>query len=204
MSASRTLKSLLLATALLASAGSASAADTFVLDPTHTAITWDISHFGFSHPSGKFMSVDGAVVLDEKNPQNSSVNVTIALAEMNTGVTKLDEHLKSKDFFDLEHFPTAKYVSSKVNVTSPNTATVDGELTLHGVTKPVTLSVKLNKLAENFFKKQTAGFTATTTLKRSDFGMNTYLPGLGDEITIAIESEANIKTDEAAKAAIAK
>ncbi len=180
--------------AVLASAVSptAFAAESYKLDPTHTAITWHISHFDFSRPSGKFMNVDGVISLDQQAPEKSSVNVTIPVSEINTGVAKLDEHLKSKDFFDVEAFPTAKFESTEVKMGENNTAKVTGNLTLHGVTKPVTLDVKLNKVAENMMKKQTAGFTATTTLKRSDFGISAYLPGLGDDVTIDIESEANL------------
>lgn len=182
----------LLALAAVANTAPALAADSYTLDASHTAITWHINHFGFSNPSGKFMNVEGAVVLDEKNPADSKVNVTIPVGKVETGVAKLDEHIKGKDFFDVEKFPTATFVSEKVDVTGNDAAKVQGILTLHGVAKPVTLEVKLNKLGENFFKKKTAGFTASTTIKRSDFGITNYLPGLGDEVRIDIESEANI------------
>jgi len=181
--------SLLLASAM---ALPAHAAETYVLDPSHTAIQWNVDHFGFSKPSGKFMNVDGKVLLDEKEPANSSVEVTIPVAAGLSGVPKLDEHLQGPDFFDTAKFPTATFKSDKVELTGKDTAKVTGTLTLHGVSKPVVLDVKLNKLDINMFKKKTAGFTATTTIKRSDFGIVTYLPALGDEVTIQIESEANL------------
>jgi polyisoprenoid-binding protein YceI len=168
------------------------AADTYKLDPFHTAIGFHINHFGFSNPSGKFMNVDGTLLLDEKNPAASKVTATIPIATVDTGVAKLDEHLKTKDFFDAETYPTATFVSDKIDVTGKDTAKVHGILTLRGVAKPVTLDVKLNRLAENMMKKQTAGFTASTTLKRSDFGMSTFVPALGDDIRIDIETEANL------------
>lgn len=168
------------------------AAETFVFDPTHTAITFHINHFGFSTPSGKFMNVEGSVKLDEKNPSASSVDVTIPIGKLETGVPKLDEHLMAKDFFDVATYPTATFKSEKVEVTSANSAKVTGNLTLHGITRPVTLDVKLNKIAENMMKKRTAGFTASTTLRRSEFGMSTYIPNLADEVRIDIESEANL------------
>jgi polyisoprenoid-binding protein YceI len=168
------------------------AADSYTLDPMHTAVVWHINHFGFSNPSGKFMNAAGTLVLDQKNPGASKVTVTIPIATIDTGIAKLDEHLKSKDFFDADAFPTATFTSDKVDVTGKDTAAVHGVLTVHGVSKPLVLNVTLNKIGENMFKKPTAGFSATATLKRSDFGMTTYLPGLGDDIRLDIESEANL------------
>jgi len=140
---------------LLTPIATASQAETYTLDPMHTTVNWSINHFGFSNPSGKFSQVEGTLVLDEAKPENSKVNVTIAINNLVT-------------------------------------AQVQGVLTLHGVSKPVLLEVKLNKIGDNMMKKKTAGFSATTTLHRSDFGMSAYLPGLGDEVKIGIESEANI------------
>jgi polyisoprenoid-binding protein YceI len=118
--------------------------------------------------------------------------VTIPLANLLTGIPKLDEHLASKDFFDAATYPTATFVSTKVTLTGKETAKVEGNLTVHGVTKPEVLHVTLNKIGENMFKKPTAGFSATATIKRSDFGLTTYLPALSDEVKLYIESEANI------------
>ena len=169
----------------------AQASETYTLDPNHTAILWHVNHFGFSTPSGKFMSAKGTVTLDEANPAASSVSVTIAIDGMNSGIPKLDEHLKSPDFFDVAKFPTAYFVSKKIEVTGKNTAKVEGDLTLHGVTKSVILDVTLNKIGENMMKLKTAGFSASTILKRSEFGMTAYVPNLGDEVKLEIESEAN-------------
>ncbi|MAI62046.1 MAG: polyisoprenoid-binding protein [Micavibrio sp. TMED27] len=186
-----TARILLASAALTSFALPALAADTYTLDPMHTAVTWHLNHFGFSNPSGKFMNADGVVVLDQENPAASKVNITIPVAAIDSGVPKLDEHLKSKDFFDVEAFPTASFVSTKVEVTGENTAIVHGNLTLHGVTKPVDLDVKLNKLGENMMNKETAGFSATAMIKRSDFGIVMYLPALSDDVRLDIEVEAN-------------
>lgn len=187
-------QSMSLAVFLMAVSGGAQAAsETYTLDPTHTAVIWHINHFGFSTPSGKFMSASGSVVLDEANPSASSVNVTIDVAGgINSGVAKLDEHLKTPDFFDVAKFPSATFISKSVEVTAKDTAKVTGDLTLHGITKPVVLDVKLNQIGQNMKGLKTAGFSASTTIKRSDFGMSTYVPNLGDEIKIDIESEANL------------
>jgi polyisoprenoid-binding protein YceI len=167
------------------------AADRYELDVTHTNIVWQANHFGFSSPSGKFVKSEGVVVLDETKPEKSSVTVTIDTASLRTGIEKFDEHLKSKDFLEVEKYTTAKFVSTKVDVTGKNTANVTGDFTLHGITKPVVLEVTLNKIGESpASKKHTAGFSATTTIKRSDFGMEYALPGVSDLVNIDIEAEA--------------
>jgi polyisoprenoid-binding protein YceI len=169
----------------------AEAADTFTLDPSHTYVQWYINHFGFSNPSGKWMA-SGTVKLDEKNPQDSKVTATIKIADIVTGIKELDKHLQEKSFFDTAHFPTATFVSNKVDITGHDQATVYGILTLHGVSKPITLKVKLNKMGANpISNKQAVGFSATTQIKRSDFGMNAYLPDLSDEVKINIEAEGS-------------
>ncbi len=178
----------------IAFAGSAqAAAETYTLDPSHTGVNWSINHFGFSNPTGKFAMVQGSLVLDEAQPANSKVTATITIANLVTGDAKLEEHLKGKDFFDAEQFPLATFVSDKVDLVGKDDAKVQGTLTLHGVSKPVVLDVKLNKIGINMMKKKTAGFSITTELKRSDFGMNAYLPNLGDDVKISIESEANLQ-----------
>jgi len=185
------LRLLLSLTLSLPFVGSAQASDTYTLDPGHSYVLWRISHFGFSNPTGKWYA-NGTIILDETKPENSQVKVTIDTATIDTGIPKLDEHLKSKDFFDVKEYPTATFVSNKVKMTGKDSAKVFGTLTLHGVSKPVVLDVKLNKLGMNpVSNKFTAGFSAKTTLKRSDFGIKAYLPGLGDEVKIDIESEAN-------------
>lgn len=169
----------------------AQAADTYTLDPQHTYVLWHVNHFGFSNPSGKWM-VNGTVTLDKDHPQNSKVNVSIKMADIVTGIDELDKHLKGSLFFNVAQYPIATFVSDKVILTHDNSAKVQGVLTLRGVSKPITLLVKLNKAGINpITNKMTAGFTATTTLKRSDFGMTTLLPGVGDDVTIEIEAEAS-------------
>jgi polyisoprenoid-binding protein YceI len=190
----KTIRSAMLAASALALSFvlPAQAAETYKLDPMHTQVVWSINHFGFSNPSGKFASIDGTLTLDEAKPEDSKVTATITIANLFTGLDKLNEHLLSDKFFDAKQFPTATFTSTKVETTGKDTAKVTGDLTVHGVTKPVVLDVTLNKIGENMMKKKTAGFSATTTIKRSDFGMTTYLPMLGDEVKLSIESEANL------------
>jgi len=173
----------------------AQAADTFALDPSHTYVLWRIGHLGFSVQAGKWYA-NGALVLDKEKPENSKVNVTIQVADIVTGLPELDKHLKGKQFFDVAQFPTATFVSNKVDVTGKDTAKVYGTLTVHGVAKLVTLDVKLNQTGVNpLTNKMTAGFSATTKIKRSDFGMNTLIPSLADEVELDIEAEA-VKSDK--------
>jgi polyisoprenoid-binding protein YceI len=164
--------------------------EAFTFDPLHTYVLWHINHFGFSNPSGKWFA-EGTLNLDEAKPQNSKVNVVIHIDSMVTGIPELDKHLKGPLFFDAAKFPTATFVSSKINVTGKKTAKVQGTLTVHGVSKPVMLDVTLNNIGINpISNKMSVGFSASTTIKRSDFGITTLLPGLSDEVKINIEAEA--------------
>ncbi|WP_392537115.1 YceI family protein [Legionella sp. 227] len=166
------------------------APETYTLDKNHTFVLWSIDHLGFSTQYGKWYGT-GQLILDKDNPSQSKVNVKIDVADMVTGIPELDKHLKSKLFFDTEHFPTATFVSNKVTPKGDNKATVDGTLTLRGVSKPVVLDVTLNKEGMNpISNKMSVGFTATTTINRSDFGINAFLPSVGDKVTLSIGAEA--------------
>lgn len=166
------------------------AADKFILDNQHSYVLWEIEHMGFSKQVGKWY-VDGSVLLDKEHPDQSKVEATVDIAHVITGIPELDKHLKGKSFFNVEAFPKATFTSTKVDVINDKSAKVTGTLTLHGVSKPVTLMVTLNKADKNpMTNKMGVGFTANTTIKRSDFGMNEYLPNLGDEVTIQIGAEA--------------
>lgn len=189
------------ATVLISSAGFAGAAKaepvTYTLDPAHTNVVWQANHFGFSNPSGKLAKVSGEVTLDEKNPDKSSVHAIINTASNETGSASFNEHLANDKFFNSQKFPTAEFKSTKVELTGKDTAKVTGDLTFLGITKPVILDVKLNKIGENPISKlPTVGFSAKTTVKRSDFGMDYFVatpekPGVSDDVQISIETEAN-------------
>ena len=184
------LLSLSTATALL-TAPAAQAADTYILDPHHTNIVWHADHFGFSTQSGKFPLVNGTLLLDEADPAKSKIQVNLDTAKLATGDAKFDEHLKSKDFFDVATYPLANFSSTKVTKTGESTAQVEGTLTLHGVSRQIVLDVTLNKKGDNpITNKASVGFTATTTIKRSDFGISYALPGVSDEVKLDIAAEA--------------
>lgn len=191
------MKKLFLLLALITFPISANAANIYKFDPNHTNITWSANHFGFSNPSGKFAESDGAIVLDESNPNNSKVEITIKTTSITTGLPEFDNHLKGANFLNVAKFPTAKFVSTQVISQGTNMAKVTGNLTLLGVTKPVILDVRLNKLALNpFSQKKTAGFSAKTSISRSEFGMNFGVPGVSNEVKINIEAEAVLSTTE--------
>lgn len=172
---------------------SARAADTYTLDPAHTTVIWQANHFGFSNPHGLFSMIEGTVTLDETAPEKSHVNVTVNTGNLFAGNPKFEDHLKSKDFFNVGEFPTATFKSTKVEKTGDNTAKVTGNLTMLGITKPLTLDVTLNKKGEHFMTKApTVGFSATGVIKRSEWGMNFGIPGVSDEVPITIEAEGNM------------
>ncbi len=175
--------------ALVASA-SAFAADTYKLDANHTSVTFQYTHFGFSHPTGKFMNAVGSVTLDDATPANSSVEVSFDINGINTGVAALDTHLKSADFFDAAKFPTATFKSTQVELTGENTANVTGDLTVHGITQSTVLAVTFNKKAFNPALFKTGyGFSATAHLSRKAFGLGNLEPIVGDDIDLIIDAE---------------
>lgn len=191
-----TMKGLLTAAAvaLATATSSALAADTYDFDTAHTDVVFNISHFGYSDTWGRFNEVDGTVTLDKDDLAGSSVEVTIQAASIDTNHKKRDEHLRSADFLNVKEFPTITFKSTKVDPTGEMTAKVTGDLTIHGTTKPVILDVTVNKIAPHplpdYNNVETAGLSARTTIKRSEFGVDAFVPAVGDEMEIIIEVEA--------------
>lgn len=166
------------------------AVENLTLDPQHTYVLWQINHLGFSEQAGKWYA-SGTLILDKEFLQKTKLNVTIKTADVVTGLPELDKHLQGKLFFDSAQYPTATFVSNKIVAIGKKSAKVSGTLTIRGISKPVTLIVKLNKVDKSpITDKMTYGFSATATIKRSDFGMTTFLPSLGDEVKLDIEAEA--------------
>ncbi|MEP7042638.1 MAG: YceI family protein [Dokdonella sp.] len=168
------------------------AAATYTLEPNYTQGVFRWDHLGFSHPAAQFGQGEGTLEFDQADPTRSSVKVTIPLASMSTGVADLDEDFRSPDFFDIARFPSATFTSRKVERgAAPGQLKVSGELSLHGVNKPIVLDVALIKVGKNARTDlPTVGFEATATLKRSDFGLGKYIPQVGDEIRMQIISQA--------------
>lgn len=177
---------------------------TYTLDPTHTDVLVEWTHFGFSKPSAHFGITEGKLVYDADDASKSSVEVTIPVTAIDTFVPKLDEHLKGADFFDAGKFPTATFKSTSVAAAGTNKLTVTGDLTVKGITKPVTLDVTLNGAGEHpMAKKQAIGFSATGTIKRTDFGVGAYAPNVSDDVQLRITTEGTLADAPATDAAAA-
>jgi len=186
------VKHVLAAALLSVLAAPAFAAPTqYTIDPNHSQVRVGWNHFGFSNLEARFDTVAGTFTYDPDNVSASSVEATIDIGSLDSGVADLDEHLKSGDFFDAAKFGTATYKSTAVSAAGEGKLKVEGELTVHGVTKPVTLDVTVNKIGPHgMTKKPSAGFDATAALKRSDFGVGQYAPNVSDEISVEITVEA--------------
>ncbi|GJD92196.1 Protein YceI [Methylobacterium hispanicum] len=162
-------------------------AGTYAVDPNHTQVGWRVSHMGFSNYAGGFSDVSGTLELQPKNPAAAKLSVKIPVASVTTTSAKLTDELKGDQWLDAAKFPDMTFVSTKVVPAGKDHAKVTGDLTLHGVTKPVTLDVTLVGAGTNpLNKKTTVGFEATGKLKRSEFGVKTYVPLIGDELHLTI------------------
>ena len=182
---------LVLATLIAAASFPALAADKYDIDPTHTQVQFTYNHMGFSNITGRFDEVGGEFLFDAADPSKSSVSITIPVASISTGVEKLDEHLLKADFFDAAQFPTATFKSTGIVAAGAGKWAVAGDLTIHGVTRPVVLDVTLNGMGEHPMRKVPAvGFDASARIKRSEFGVGAYVPAVGDEVTLSITVEA--------------
>jgi len=161
----------------------------YVVEPSHTRVQFAVSHIGFTQFFGDFTGAKGSLLLDPQNLANSKVDITLPVASVSTTNATLDGELKSADWLDAATYPTIRFVSTKVVRTAPDKATITGELTLHGVTKPVELQASFNGSGVNpLDKAYTVGFDATGKFKRSDFGVKTYLPMIGDETSVRISA----------------
>lgn len=169
------------------------ASGTYQLDPTHTGVLVQWTHFGFSQPSAHFGISEGTLTWDAADASKSSVAVTIPVTAIDSFVPALDEHLKKADFFDAAKFPNASFKSTSVAAAGTNKLTVTGDLTIKDITRPVTLEVTLNGAGEHpMLKKQAIGFTATGTIKRSDFGVGAFAPNVSDEVQLRITTEGTL------------
>ncbi len=161
----------------------------YVIEPSHTRILFSVSHLGFTTWYGDFSHATGTARIDPAHPAASRVEVSVPADSVTTTNQVLDGELKSADWFDAGRFPNITFTSRKLTVLGPNRGEISGDLTLHGVTRPVTLQVRFNGSGTNpMDKAYTAGFEAVGKIKRSDFGVAKYVPLVGDEVTLIISA----------------
>ena len=187
------MKALLLPALLaLTLAGPATAA-TYEIDARHTQVEFTYTHFGLSHLSARLNQVTGSFDFDPTEPAKSSIEVQVPMASLSTGVPRLDTHLNSADFFDAAQFPNASFKSKAVKVLGKDRLSVSGDLTIHGVTRPVVFDVVINGQGPHPARKTPAvGLDATTTIKRSDFGVGGFPQAAADEVKVRISMEAAV------------
>ncbi|MCK9284449.1 MAG: YceI family protein [Rhodocyclaceae bacterium] len=188
------MKKALMFVALAASTVSATpafaAAETYALERNHTYPRFSYNHLGYSVQLSRFDKTTGTVVID-REAKTGSLDVTIDTTSVSTGSKDFDEHIQAADFLDTATYPTATYKSSKLVFTGDALTAIEGQLTLKGVTKPVTLAVTSFRCAPHpIMKKDACGANATATVKRSDFNAGKYAPLVGDEVTLSIAVEA--------------
>lgn len=189
------MKTTLLLLALLAAAPSIARGDIYQIDPDQSRIAFRVRHF-LGEAKGRFHQFSGTIALDRARPERSSVNVTIAVRSIDTKIHKRDEHLLSADFFDAARFPEIIFRSRKAMPAGPDQGDITGELTMHGVTRPLTLQVKLlTPLSGDSIPARTRWLVNASPIKRKEFGLAfsktaEALSGIGQEITPAIEIEA--------------
>lgn len=185
------LKSMLFALGLSCSCGAWAGQETYTFDPSHTYPYFAINHLGFSTLYGRFNKTSGRLLVDRES-KLASLELVIDAASIDTGHQKRDEHLRSPDFFNVGEFPFITFRSLSAKFEGDVATSVDGELTLHGVTKPVTVAIEFMRCADHPMDKAkyVCGFGASAQINRSDFGMKYGLPAIGDEVRLIFEVEA--------------
>ncbi|NKB16459.1 MAG: YceI family protein [Sphingomonadales bacterium] len=184
---------LLTATALAAliAAPAMAAPEAYKLDPSHSQIVFSYNHLGYSTGYGVFSGFNGEIAFDQADPAASSVTVSFPVKSMLTGWEARFEHFMSPDFFGAADDEMVSFTSTAIEVTGEKTAKITGELTLNGVTKPVVLDAVLNLVSDHPMEgKPWAGFSATTVLLRSDYGLGMFAPFVSDEVRVEVSVEA--------------
>ncbi len=161
----------------------------YKVEPSHTRILFAVSHMGFSTWYGNFTGASGALTLDPAAPARSAIEIHVPVASVSTTNARLDGELQDAKWLDAEKFAEMTFKSGKVTPTGTDTADIEGELTLHGVTRPLTLHATFNGAGVNIMDKHyTVGFNATGKIKRSDFGVKTYVPLIGDDVDLILSA----------------
>ncbi len=173
---------------VLASAALAPAQTNFKIDNVHSFVLFKVGHLGVSNAWGRFNDPQGIVVWDDNDPSKGKVEVTLQADKIDTGNAKRDQHLKSPDFFNAKQFPTLTFKSNAITKKGEAEYEVSGDFTVHGVTRPMTLTVRKIGEADTQMGHR-AGWETSFTVKRSDFGMNFMPGGIGDEVTMHVAIE---------------
>lgn len=183
------LFSALLAVSMLTLIGT-STADEYKIDTTHSSSIFRIKHMNVSYSYGRFNDISGTVQWDDAKPTEGSLKVEVKVASIDTNDEKRDAHLKNADFFDAEKFPTITFQSKSIKKTADDKFEVAGELMMHGVTKPLTVTLEKSGGGPDPWGGQRVGFETTFTVKRSDFGMDKMMNGVGDDVRMIVAIEA--------------
>jgi len=168
------------------------AADIYVIEPAHTSIIFGVSHLGYSYVYGRFNKAKGGYVLDRENPAASQFQLTIDAASIDTNDAKRDQHLKGPDFFNVKQFPIISFQSTGVTVEKAEKGEVyniTGDLTIHGVTRKVTLPAQKLGEGKGMGNEFRSGFLCQTSINRSEFGMTNMAPMIGDEVAVTVSFE---------------
>ncbi|MDE2596637.1 MAG: YceI family protein [Sphingomonadales bacterium] len=165
------------------------AAGTYTVDGSHATVLAKVVHLGFSTTTVRFDQVSGTLTYDPAKAEAAAASITVATGSLNSGFAARDEHLKGPGFFNAAAFPNATFASTRLVKTGADTADLPGQLTLLGVTKPLTLHVKFNGFGKGMDGKTRVGFSATGAIKRSDFGMKTFLGPVADDVALEIDAE---------------
>jgi polyisoprenoid-binding protein YceI len=168
----------------------AQAADTYKVDTVHSTVIFRIKHMNTSYFNGRFNALSGTIALDEQNPASSVIDLKMTSDSIDTGDAKRDQHVKGPDFLNVKQFPTITFKSKQVSKSASGSYDVTGDLTLHGVTKPITIKLEPTGAGAGPRGGAVVGFETLFTVKRSDFGMSNMIPMLGDEIRMTVDIEA--------------
>lgn len=162
---------------------------TYAVDSSHTLVQFSVNHFGFTDFFGVIPRATGSLALDPKMLGSSKLDITLPVAGISTTNATLDDELRSADWLDAARYPTIRFVSKQVVKTGPRTARISGTITLHGISKPLTLDATFGGAGVNPMNKAyTVGFSAVGKLKRSDFGVSKYVPMVSDDVTLKISA----------------
>lgn len=171
----------------------ASAAETFTVDPVHSSVVFRIKHLDVSYFHGRFNNISGSFTLDPADPAQAKFDFTVKADSLDTGIDKRDQHVKGPDLFNVRQFPTITFQSTKVAAAGKGAYQVTGNLTLHGVTKPVTVTIEPTGTGKGMKGEPLAGVETTFTIRRSDFQMTGMSPMLGDEVRLTVSVEGGQK-----------